>query len=69
MRTMMIMMKTRREDPMKNMITSKGEDEDAMTRRAAAAKYVRALQHRHQRLHCIQLQDKLRVALHCMLCC
>ena len=31
---------------MKNMITSKSEDEDAMTRRAAAAKYVRALQHR-----------------------
>ena len=26
---------------MKNMITSKSEDEDAMTRRAAAAKYVR----------------------------
>ena len=65
----MIMMKTRREDPMKNMVTSKSKDEDAMTRRAAAAKYVRALQHRHRPLHCTQLQDKLRVALHCKLCC
>ena len=43
---------------MKNMMTIKSEDEDAMTRRAAAAKYVRALQHRHQRLHCSQLQDQ-----------